>query len=80
MRLNQGHYQNSVKGEWIVEQKEFKAGTVVVRTDQPLGNLVCYLLEPEADDGLMKWNFFDRYLSPQWGRGFYPYPVYRVRE
>jgi len=80
VRLNQGHYQNNVKGEWIVEQKEFKAGTVVVRTDQTLGNLVCYLLEPEADDGLMKWNFFDRYLSPQWGRGFYPYPVYRWRE
>jgi len=79
-RLNQGHYQNSIKGEYVVEEKLFKKETIVVPTDQPLGNLVCYLLEPEADDGLMKWNFFDRYLEPQWGRGFYPYPVYRVLE
>ena len=80
MRLNQGHYQNNVKGEWITGEKKFNTGTIIVRTDQPLGNLVCCLLEPEADDGLMKWNFFDRYLTPQWGRGFYPYPVYRMME
>ena len=34
-------------------------GTIVVRTAQPLGSLMVYLLEPRSDDGLMTWNFLD---------------------
>jgi len=79
-RLNQGHFQNIVYGKYVRVEEKFRAGDIVVRTDQPLGNVVCYLLEPQTDDGLLRWNFFDRYLQPQWGRGFYPYPVYRVVE
>jgi len=79
-RLNQGHYTNSIKGEFVTETKEFPAGTYVIRTAQPLGNLVSYLLEPQADDSLFKWNYFDRYLVPQWGIGYFPYPVYKVIE
>ena len=77
-RLNQGHYTNKIKGEFIVEEKEFPKGTYVIRTAQKLGWLTSYLLEPQADDGLLVWNYFDRYLTPQWGSGFYPYPVYRL--
>jgi hypothetical protein len=42
----------------------FQAGDLVVFTAQPLGNLAVYLLEPESDDGLARWEYFDRYLSP----------------
>lgn len=77
-RLNQGHYSNSVKGAYIQVEQEFPAGTYMVKTAQPLGSLVAALLEPQANDGLLKWNFFDRYLVPQWGDGYYPYPVYRL--
>jgi hypothetical protein len=35
-------------------------------------------LEPESDDGLLVWNYFDRYLVPQWGRGVQIYPVYKL--
>ncbi|OFY64157.1 MAG: hypothetical protein A2V64_12235 [Bacteroidetes bacterium RBG_13_43_22] len=77
-RLNQGHYTNTIKGKFLKENIEFSAGTLVVRTSQPLANLAAYLLEPESNDGLMTWNFFDRYLVPQWGTGYNPYPVYRV--
>ena len=77
-RLNQGHYTNKIKGEFVVEEKEFPEGTYVIRTAQKLGWLTAYLLEPQADDGLLVWNYFDRYLTPQWGYGFYPYPVYRL--
>ena len=49
-----------------------------MRTSQKLANLAAYLLEPESNDGLMAWNLFDRYLVPQWGMGFNPYPVYKV--
>ncbi len=79
-RLNQGHYTNSITGQFVTEEKEFPQGTYVIRTAQPLGGLAAYLLEPRADDGLLFWNFFDRYLTPQWGRGYYPYPVFRLME
>ena len=77
-KLFQGHYLNQIDGKAVPETKEFKKGTIVVRTAQPLGNVIAYLLEPLSDDGLLKWNFFDKYLVPQWGRGYYPYPVYKV--
>jgi hypothetical protein len=79
-RLNQGHYSNSVKGDFVKDTIEFKAGTLIVRTSQPLANLAAYLLEPQSDDGLMTWNFLDRYLVPQWGFGYNPYPIYKVNK
>lgn len=77
-KLNQGHYTNTIKGGFVKDVVDFPAGTLVIRTAQPLANLAAYLLEPQSDDGLMTWNFFDRYLVPQWGPGYSPYPVYKV--
>ncbi len=77
-RLNQGHHTNSVKGSYIKEKIPFSAGTFLVRTSQPLANVVAYLLEPQSNDGMMTWNFFDRYLVPQWGRDYNFYPVYKI--
>jgi hypothetical protein len=77
-RLNQGHYCNSIKGDFVKDTIGFEAGTLIVRTSQQLANLAAYLLEPQSDDGLMTWNLFDKYLVPQWGFGFNPYPVYKV--
>ena len=77
-RLNQGHYTNSVKGQFVNTIIEFPVGTIVVRTAQPLANVAAYLLEPQSNDGMMTWNYLDRYLVPQWGPGYYPCPVYRV--
>jgi hypothetical protein len=51
----------------------FPAGTLFVPTAQRLGNLVVYLLEPESDDGLARWEFFDRHLEIG-----APFPAYRV--
>jgi len=79
-RPYQGHRLNSVKGEYFEEEFEFPAGTLFVSTAQPLANVAVYLLEPESDDGLLVWNYFDRYLSPQWGRGRQVYPVYKLYE
>jgi dipeptidyl-peptidase-4 len=77
-RLNQGHYNDAVTGSIIKDTVEFPAGTYVVRMAQPLANLAAYLLEPQSNDALLYWNFFDRYLVPQWGKGFNEYPVYRL--
>ena len=75
---NQGHYNTNIKGEYIAEKNHFAAGTIIIKTGQPLGNLAAYLLEPEADDGLLSWNFFDKYIVPQWGRNYFPYPAFKV--
>jgi hypothetical protein len=77
-RLNQGHYMNTVEGKFVSDSVSFPAGTIVIRTSQPLANLAAYLLEPQSNDGLLTWNFLDRYLVPQWGMGYNPYPVYKV--
>jgi Zinc carboxypeptidase len=77
-RLYQGHRTNTVKGEYAIETKEFPKGTWLVRMAQPLGRLAAYLLEPESDDGLLVWNYFDRDIVAQWGRGAQTYPVYKL--
>lgn len=77
-KLNQGHFNQTATGTWATERLEFKAGTFVIRTAQPLANVAAYLLEPETNDGLLTWNFLDRYLLPQWGQGFNAYPVYKI--
>jgi dipeptidyl aminopeptidase/acylaminoacyl peptidase len=41
------------------ESRRIPAGTILVRTAQSLGSLAVYLLEPQSDDGLTTWNFFD---------------------
>ncbi len=77
-QLNQGHYLHSATGSWKPVKAEFKAGTYVIRTAQPLANVAASLLEPQSNDGLLTWNFLDRYLYPQWGPGFNAYPVYKI--
>jgi hypothetical protein len=76
-RLNQGHYTNSVKGSYVPEKVTFPAGTVVIRMNQQLANVCAYLLEAQSGEGLLAWNYLDKYLVPQWGGGYNPYPVYR---
>src|SRR5262249_7150267 len=45
------------------EARRVAAGTFLVRTAQPLGDLAAYLLEPQASDGLCTWHFFDEGLA-----------------
>lgn len=77
-RLNQGHYTNTVEGQMIKDTVNFTTGIYVIRMAQPLSNVAAYLLEPQTNDALILWNFFDRYLVPQWGRGYNTYPVFRL--
>jgi hypothetical protein len=77
-RAYQGHHLNSVKGKYVTETMEFPVDTLFIPLAQPLANVASYLLEPESDDGLLVWNFFDRYIVPQWGRGTQDYPVYKL--
>ena len=50
-----------------------RPGDVLVPTDQVLGTLAVYLLEPESDDGLLRWGYFDSEIRPEAAL-----PVFRV--
>jgi hypothetical protein len=68
----QGHNEMRVIGRWeAAGPPRDLANESVVRTDQPLGRLAMYLLDPESDDGLVTWNAFDEYLAKR------AYPVMR---
>jgi hypothetical protein len=72
-RTFQRHNEVRVEGRWSRESRTLRAGTLIVRTGQPLSILAAYLLEPESDDGLTTWNFFDDAL-----RAGAAHPVVRV--
>ena len=55
------------------ESRTIPSGTYKIETGQPLGNLLVYLLEPQSDDGLVAWNFFDDQFAK--GKDF---PILRV--
>jgi hypothetical protein len=59
----QGHATARIDGKFVTTKKTAKKGDYYVDLAQPLGNLAFYLLEPQSDDGLVTWNFFDDYLD-----------------
>lgn len=69
----QGHTAVTLTGKYKNETITFPAGSIIVRAAQPLGTLAAYLLEPESDDGLTSWNFWDAYLGES-----KVHPVYKV--
>ncbi len=62
-RSFQGHELATVKVAAREDTRRIPAGSLVVRTAQPLGSLAVYLLEPGSSDGLATWNFFDDALA-----------------
>ncbi len=70
----QGHRLVRLEVRARVETRAFAAGSFIVSLAQPLGTLAVYLLEPQSQDGLAAWNFFDEAISE--GSDF---PVMRVR-
>jgi hypothetical protein len=59
----QSHRVTTIEGRFERQDLDVPAGSLVVRTGQPLGRLVFYLLEPESNDGLTTWNFLDGGLT-----------------
>jgi hypothetical protein len=71
----EGHRNVTVQGRWQARELAAPAGWYVVSTDQRLGVLAAYLLEPGSEDGFVAWNFLDRDLR----RGGEA-PILRVRQ
>jgi hypothetical protein len=65
--LFEGHRTVQAEGHWTNGSIDttMAAGWYLVRTDQPLGTLAAYLLEPASEDGIVTWNLLDRELQPK---------------
>ena len=74
-RAFEGHELVTVEATAQQVRRAPPANCYMIRTAQPLGNLIVYMLEPESEDGLVAWNFFDDVL----GEGA-EFPVWRVRD
>lgn len=65
---------SDVAGRWQAPSaRTLASGTYIVRAGQPFGLLAFYLLEPESEDGLTQWSFYNGIIGP--GRDF---PILRV--
>lgn len=79
--IQNGHHNTRLTGNYQRIERTFQPGDYRVSLDTPLANLIFYLLEPEADDGLAYWNYFDAHLDRQAAAGEpLTYPVYKVLE
>ena len=77
-RKFEGHHLALVKGKYIAAKRTFKKGDYWIDMAQPLTNLAFYMLEPQSDDGLVTWNFFDQYLKEKGvERNEVEYPVFK---
>ncbi|HKW46387.1 MAG TPA: M14 family metallopeptidase [Gemmatimonadaceae bacterium] len=69
----QKHHERRMNGSWSAPAtRTLPAGTVIVRTGQPLGVLAVYLLEPASDDGFVDWNVLDPWANDR------TFPVVRI--
>jgi dipeptidyl-peptidase-4 len=56
------HHMIQLEGQFLKARQGVQAGDYLVDLRQNLAYLIFYLLEPQSDDGLARWNFLDKYL------------------
>jgi hypothetical protein len=59
----QGHVLVSLDAQTTPITLTTEADDLYIETNQPLGNLIAYLLEPMSEDGLGAWNFYDHWIQ-----------------
>ena len=76
------HYMVEIEGQFESVNRKFKAGEAyMIDLAQPLANLIFYMLEPESDDGLVNWNFFDGYFrDKKLSNREVEYPIFKYFE
>jgi len=60
----QGHNEERLEGQWRTERRHLDVGGYFVPAAQPLALVAQELLEPQSDDGLATWNYFDPAVRP----------------
>jgi hypothetical protein len=73
----QHHKALTLEGKFKAETRSFKKGDYIIDLAQPLSNLIFYMLEPQSEDGLVHWNFFDEALKKQGKKDGIRYPVFK---
>jgi hypothetical protein len=62
----EGHHMlRSFKASRIARKDLLPAGSVVVPLDQPAANVAIALLEPQAEDSLLRWGYLDAIFEPK---------------
>lgn len=80
-RAFEKHNMLTIEGEFAPASQKFKKGDFLVDLAQPLANLIFYMLEPQSDDGLVTWNFFDDYFDANGiADGAVKYPIFKYFE
>jgi hypothetical protein len=79
-RLYQGHVFLSIKGHYEEKEVTVPENSYYVSMKQPLARLIPVLLEPESEDSLISWGFFNREIVSQWTGRPASYPVYRLNK
>lgn len=59
----EGRQTLKVVGEWKKERVKLMPGTIFVPISQASPKLILHLFEPEAQDSLLSWGFFNRYYE-----------------
>ena len=62
-RKFEGHQMASIEGKFKSREMTANKGDYMVDLAQPLANLIFYMLEPQSDDGIVTWNFMDKYIG-----------------
>jgi hypothetical protein len=59
----EGHFNVKVNVQAEKHEETFYPGSVRISTDQRLGDLIVYLLEPQSPDSFLAWGFFSEIFS-----------------
>lgn len=78
-RPYQNHLLAQAEVEVVPGEMTFPAGTYVVRIRQVTGRLIPLLMEPDAEDSVLRWNFLDHSIPTQGGPNAFV-PIYRLHE
>ena len=79
-QLFQGHVLLTVKGHYDEVEVTIPADSYFVSMKQPLARLIPVMLEPESEDSLINWGFFNREIVAQWTGRINLYPIYRFNK
>ena len=75
----QGHHELALSGDWTRATISLPAGTAWIPARQRLARVAAQLLEPESEDSLSTWNFFEAQTRATDADVAGEYPVLRVR-
>lgn len=59
----QGHREVTISVLRVPVERTFQVDDFIVPMNQPAANVLAGLLEPDSDDSLAHWNYFDNYLT-----------------